>query len=258
VASIMWVIGCSFDTGGVSSVTLTSNRDPRGAGTVVVEGVDLLGQRPVDRVASDQVVQVVAQWQRRQPGQPVQILSCIGPSVVGAITGPPARALRAVAAAVADRASTGMHVVRLAPAWPAGRGTRDRSPTGRRLLQASGAQSAIPVRVPGGLHDDAGQSWCRLSRLPQVFLVVDEDADEPYMHHPRPLLWSLGQLAVLTALRCYLPGTVAGSAPPSESPGSCQRLDRGQSRPAALAGWRTTTGPGGAACWAAPGGMPAP
>jgi hypothetical protein len=37
------------------------------------EGVDLVGDWPADRVAADQVVQVVAQrHRRRQPGQPVQ------------------------------------------------------------------------------------------------------------------------------------------------------------------------------------------
>ena len=37
------------------------------------EGVDLLGDRPADRVPADQVVQVMAQRHRqRQPGQPVQ------------------------------------------------------------------------------------------------------------------------------------------------------------------------------------------
>src|SRR4029450_9598289 len=55
-----------------------------------------------------------------------------------------------------------------------------------------------------------------------LVVVVDEDAGQPDAHRPRPFLWSLGQLAVLTVLRCYPPGTVAGrTRDSSRSPGSC-------------------------------------
>src|SRR4029453_13006978 len=118
--------------------------------------------------------------------------------------------------------------------------------------------SASAPRAVGGAGLDLQAEVLGVELLGLV-LVVDEDAGQPDAHRPPPFLRSLGQLAILTVLRCYPPGTVAGgSAYPSESPGSCQRLDRGQSRPAALAGVARHNGSGGAACWAAPGGMPAP
>src|SRR4029450_4959646 len=78
--------------------------------------------------------------------------------------------LRAVAAAVADRVFN--RRARSFKARPRhGPLVEERAldpQRGRRLRQASAPQSRFRSGSAGGLHDDAGQSWCRLSRLPQL------------------------------------------------------------------------------------------